>query len=507
MPEQFLHGVEVVELDYGARPISTVRSSVIGLIGTAPDAQPQATAAFTLGTVANNNALTYTSVTPGAVGNNISIKHRNPGTPSAALQVSVATSTMGSVITVSLATDEAGAVTSTATSIKDAITASAAAILVTASNADASTGVGVAVASSARYLEGGADEAFPLNVPVLIAGSRLEAAPLGTSGTLPAAIDAIFDQAGSMVVVIRIEEAETPEETKSNIIGGVSPVGQYLGMQAFLGAESVVKVQPKILIAPGWSHDQAVVSEMMGIADRLRAVILADGPNTTDQEAISYRERFGSGRVYITDPWVKVWDTEANAEALQPSSARVAGMISRSDNTRGFWWSPSNTEMYGITGTARAVDFTLGDPNSRANYLNENEVATIIQKDGYRLWGNRTCSSDPKWAFLSVRRTADMINESLLRAHMWAVDRNITKTYVDDVLEGVNAYLRHLKTIEAILGGSAWADATLNSPSQIAQGIVYFDFDFTPPYPAEHVVFRSRLVNNYIEEIFGPASA
>ena len=38
MPEQFLHGVEVVELDDGIRPIRTVKSSVIGLIGTAPDA-------------------------------------------------------------------------------------------------------------------------------------------------------------------------------------------------------------------------------------------------------------------------------------------------------------------------------------------------------------------------------------------------------------------------------------------------------------------------------------
>lgn len=38
MPEQFLHGVEVVEIDSGPRPIQTVRSSVIGLIGTAPNA-------------------------------------------------------------------------------------------------------------------------------------------------------------------------------------------------------------------------------------------------------------------------------------------------------------------------------------------------------------------------------------------------------------------------------------------------------------------------------------
>ena len=36
MADHFLHGVEVIELDGGARPISTVASSVIGLIGTAP---------------------------------------------------------------------------------------------------------------------------------------------------------------------------------------------------------------------------------------------------------------------------------------------------------------------------------------------------------------------------------------------------------------------------------------------------------------------------------------
>ena len=36
MGEYFLHGVEVLELDDGSRPIQTVKSSVIGLIGTAP---------------------------------------------------------------------------------------------------------------------------------------------------------------------------------------------------------------------------------------------------------------------------------------------------------------------------------------------------------------------------------------------------------------------------------------------------------------------------------------
>ncbi len=392
MPEQFLHGVEVVEIDSGPRPIRTVKSSVIGVVGTAPDA---------------------------------------------------------------LDTD------------------------------------------------------FPLDTPVLIVGSRLEAAKLGSTGTLPKALDGIFDQAGAMVVVIRVNEETDEAATISNVIGGVDEAtGDYLGVQALLAAESVVKVVPRILCAPGFTHQKPegganpVVAELLGIADRMRAIIIADGPNSNDTDAISYREDWGSARVYVVDPWVSVWNTETNTAESQPASTRVAGMIAKSDNERGFWWSPSNREVYGIMGTSRPVDFVLGDTNCRANHLNENEVATIIQQDGYRLWGNRTCSSDPKWAMLSVRRTADMIHDSLQRAHLWAVDRNISKTYVADVTEGVRAYLDHLKAIGAILGGSVWADPELNTPEQIAAGKVYFDFDFTPPYPAEHVTFRSHLVNDYITEVF-----
>ena len=75
-------------------------------------------------------------------------------------------------------------------------------------------------------------------------------------------------------------------------------------------------------------------------------------------------------------------------------------------------------------------------------------MRTIIHLNGYRLWGETALRvSDPKYAFLSVRRTADIILDSILRAHLWAVDRNITKTYLEDVAEGVNAYLRHLKAI------------------------------------------------------------
>lgn len=385
MPEQFLHGIEVVELDDGPRPIRTVKSSVIGLIGTAPEADAKK---------------------------------------------------------------------------------------------------------------------FPLDTPILIAGRRTEAAGLGKTGTLPAAIDGIFDQCGAMVAMVRVAEGSA-EETKSAVIGGVdNDTGKRTGLQAFLDARNAIKVTPRILAAPGFSHELAVGTEMNSLAQCLKAVAIVDGPNTTDAAAISARENYGSDRVYVVDPWVKVWDVAQKKEVVQPASARVAGLISKMDNARGWWWSPSNQVIDGIVGTARGIDFELSDVNCRANHLNEHEVATIVHEGGYRLWGNRSCSKDPKTAFLCVRRSADMIAESILYAHLWAVDRGITKTYLEDVRDGVRAYIRHLKKVGALIGGDCWVDPEINTPDQIAQGIVYWDYDFTPVYPAEHLVFRSHIVDRYLVDLF-----
>lgn len=397
----FLHGVEIVEVDTGARPIRTVRSGVIGIVGTAPDA-------------------------------------------------------------------------------------------------DAAE--------------------FPFNEPVLVAGNRLKAAKLDTigdgNGTLPAALDGIFDQIGAVVIVVRVEEGVDEDATLANIIGGVDAgTGAYEGTHALAAAESVVGFTPRILCAPGWTHQKPedsetpgtylanpVVAELEGIADRLRAMIVADGPNTNDADAQTYAGDWGtSGRVYVVDPWVKVFDGDGNT-VTQPASARVAGVIARTDNDRGFWHSPSNKGVFGIIGTSRPVDFKLGDSASRANLLNENDVTTIIRQDGFRLWGNRVPTSDPKWQFISVRRTADILHESLQRAHLWAVDRNITKTYLEDVSDGVNGYISTLVELGALLGGRCFPDPDLNTPASITEGKVYFNLEFTPPYPAEHITFRSHLVDTYITE-------
>ncbi|WP_158118982.1 phage tail sheath C-terminal domain-containing protein [Vibrio metoecus] len=485
---QFLHGAEVIEIDDGSRPIQTVKSAVIGLVGTAPLSAAATSAALTIGTAILNDGLKLTAVKTGTEGNAISVEVLVPTAASSELAVTIT----NNKISIQLASDESGALTTTAAELVTALMADPATkALVTA--VALGNGSGDVAPASRSYLSGGENEPFPLKKPVAVAGSRKLIEKLGKEGTLPAAFDDIFDQTGALVIVVRAEKGQTEEQTQANVIEA---------MQAFLDSQTETGYTPRILVAPEFSQFDAVASELEAKAKRLRAIAYLDCERTASYTDAMKRARQFGERVEVEWPWVRVFDTELAKEIDRPSSARQAGLRARIDAEKGFWWSKSNQEIYGIVGTSQPVDWALGDPNTTANMLNENKVSTIIREGGFRHWGNRTCSTDPKWTFEQTRRTADMINDSVQRSHLWAVDRNITKTYVDDVISGVNAYLRELKALGAILGGECWADKELNTPATIQKGIVYFDFDFCPPYPAEHIVFRSRLNNAYLEEVF-----
>lgn len=62
---------------------------------------------------------------------------------------------------------------------------------------------------------------------------------------------------------------------------------------------------------------------------------MADGPSTNDADAIAYRQLFGSRRVFIVDPMVQVFNTVIASAVNEPASARVAGLIARTDQQDG----------------------------------------------------------------------------------------------------------------------------------------------------------------------------
>jgi phage tail sheath protein FI len=473
MSETFLHGVQVLEVDSGSRPIRTVRSSVLGIVGTGNNDE---TVASLITPTTGNGKLNFTAKDNlGASGNDITIAAVNPGTNSAALTVTVT----GKAIVISLATNGSAAATSTASQVLAAINAStAASALVQAALAVGSTEGSQYLVHPATNLTGGVNASFPLDTPVLVTSARNIDAQLGADTYLGKALEGIFKQAGAVCVVIR-----------TNSVAGDAT--SFTGVYALKKAQAEVGYVPRILIAEGASGGSQIAN-LKSVADSLRAVAIVGLSQTSATAATSWVTANANERTYAIWPFVN---------GGQDPAPFVAGVLASSDNERGFWWSPSNQEVFGLVSIDYPVDFQLGDSTSLANVLNEGKVTTFIRQGGFRVWGNLTGSIDPKWQFLSVRRTADIINDSILVNHLWAVDRNITRTYLEDVADGVNAYLATLTNLGAILGGRCWPDPDLNSPDQIALGKVYFNFEFTPPYPAQTVTFRSILTNEYLSEL------
>ncbi|MBN0787803.1 phage tail protein, partial [Pseudomonas aeruginosa] len=139
------------------------------------------------------------------------------------------------------------------------------------------------------------------------------------------------------------------------------------------------------------------------------------------------------------------------------------------------------------------VFWDLQSPSTDANYLNENEVTTLVQEGGFRFWGSRTCSDDPLFAFENYTRTAQVIADTMAAGHMWAVDKPITATLIKDIVACINAKFREMKTAGYIVDATCWFDESANDAETLKAGKLYIDYDYTPVPPLENLTLRQRI--------------
>jgi phage tail sheath protein FI len=247
---------------------------------------------------------------------------------------------------------------------------------------------------------------------------------------------------------------------------------------------------------PGLSANP-VGKALEAAALRLRGIAFIDGPNTTDQDAVNFAKDYGSDRVIILDPYPLVWSSEINDYVARPGSPLAVALQAKVDNENGFWYPFSNVVLPMVGGMSRPITWEPDNPDTEANYLNENRVTTVVRmatttSGGFRFSGVRSTASDPLWVFYNVRRTADMIYESIIDAFVWLLDKPISPALLEEAVRDVRAYLRLLAQRGATLGGDAWLDRHLNTKEELASGHLTISFDFEPPAPIERLTFNAQ---------------
>ena len=336
--------------------------------------------------------------------------------------------------------------------------------------------------------------AFPLDTPVLVTDIRAAIGKAGEAGTLAPSLEAIAAQTSPVVIVVRVEEGADQAATETALIGSTAD-GNYTGIQALLAAEAQLGVRPRILGCPG--HDsQAVTNALVAAAQKLRGFVYAscrgaDGIAIAASvaEAVTYRGEFGQRELMLLYPDFSTFPGQAVATAM--------GTRARIDSETGFHKTLSNVGVNGALGLTKDVYFDLQSDATDAGVLNTGHITTMVRMDGYRFWGNRTCSDEPLFAFESAVRTGQALADSIAQGLAWAVDKPITVGLVRDIEETINHLFREHQAAGRLIGARAWFDPALNEAASLAAGRIAIDYDYTPVSPAESITLNQRITDRY----------
>ena len=474
MAANYLHGVETIEIENGPRPVKTVKSAVIGLIGTAP-----------MGAV-NTPTLCLSEKDAAAFGSQLA----NFTIPQAL--DAIYDHGAGTVIVINVLDPS---IHKTSVPSEN--------VTFDPANDRAQLAHGAVADLVLKSADGAVTYKVDIDYTVKLATGVITRIR-GGAITTAAAPKATYDY------------ADPTKVTAADIIGAVNAAGVRTGLKALNDTYNAFGFFAKILIAPAFCTQNSVATELIAMAAKLGAVSYIDAPiGTTYAQAIAGRGPAGtinfntsSERVRLCYPHVKVYDPVLNAERLEPLSARAAGLRAKMDLDKGFWWSSSNQELMGVIGVERQLSAMIDDPQSEVNLLNEQGITTVFSSygSGYRLWGNRTAA----WPtvthmknFENVRRTGDVINESLRYFSQQYIDMPLNQALIDALVESVNGYGRKLIGDGAVLGFKAWFDPARNEETELAAGHLLISYKYTPPPPMERLTFETEITSEYLLNLKG----
>ncbi|WNN32958.1 phage tail sheath family protein [Pantoea agglomerans] len=345
---------------------------------------------------------------------------------------------------------------------------------------------------------------FPLDTPVLLTRVRSALGKAGKTGTLYKSLKAISDQCSPRVIVVRVAAAAedgSGADQDQLIMGGTAADGSYLGMYALLTAEQKTGYRPRILAVPELETG-AVISMLCVIAEKLRAFVYSGcGDSKTLSEASMFRDTFSSRELMLIWPNFIAYNPLSGKNEEFPAAAYACGLRALIDNNQGWHKSLSNVAVKNVLGISRDVSWSLQDEDSDANTLNNMEITTLIKRNGFRFWGNRTTDTET-YTFEVFTRTAQILADSIAEAQFTTVDSPLTPANVKDVLSGIRGKLNALVTAGRLIGADCWYDTADNPTTGLRAGQLRVRYSYSPVPPLEDLTLYQTFTDQYYESAF-----
>lgn len=244
-----------------------------------------------------------------------------------------------------------------------------------------------------------------------------------------------------------------------------------------------------LLVAAG----QNIKTELAALrTNGSRVFALLDSPDELSGNTADMDSYDNSDFSAVYGPWFR----KEGVDTLIPASAVAAGLIARTDNTRGVWKAPANIAVSGgLVLTQHFSKEVHGLYNGHVKPLN---LFREFTGKGTLLWGARTLSLDTdRWQYVSVRRLFNMVEhdiEKAMRAMMF--EPNNQPTW-EKVRAAIYNYLFSLWQQGALLGGKpeeafdvqVGLDLTMNK-TDIEEGRLIVEVGLKAVRPAEFIILK-----------------
>ena len=310
-------------------------------------------------------------------------------------------------------------------------------------------------------------------------------------GTLRLAVRQFFENGGTRAVIVQ-------------------PAGESSArIQAGLGL--LDKIEFNLLCIPPHTRtsdlDIADWEAAAHYCRQRRAFLIVDAPVAwSAEDAVRHASSFrfqARENAAIYFPRVRVADPLDGGKFISCAPCGfIAGIISRTDQTRGVWKAPAGIEadLKGAAALDPALDANTSD---QLNPLGINCLRGF-PRGGLVVWGARTLAGAQQeaseWKYVPVRRLALYMQESLVRGTHWAVFEPNNEATWKQLGSQVGEFMTRLWRQGALLGtrpNEAFyvrCDATTTTQDDLDNGRLNIEIGFAAVRPAEFVNFRIQQI-------------
>jgi hypothetical protein len=286
--------------------------------------------------------------------------------------------------------------------------------------------------------------------------------------------------------------------TAEDFIGHDHGPGDRTGLMSLGAVEQVAMLSvPDALLAharkPGPEADQlaqrihdAMVMMCENLKDRFA---LLDLPPIKDIEEVrKWRRRYDTSYAALYYPWIGISGQERHH---MPPSGHIAGIVSRCDTDVGVHKALANEVIHGANGLSISLN------EEHLGMLNGDGVNALrsFPGRGIRVWGARTCTDDPDWRYVNVRRLFIMLRRSLEEGTQWTVYEPNEPVTWQRLSREIGEFLNSLFEKGYFAGnepGESFyvkCDETTNPAEDRDAGRMVIQIGVAPAVPTEYIVF------------------